>query len=91
MGKASDSKCLSASIANYRCQAEKVVGCLGGKEQFKAMEGHVKQALRDAGDDRVGVKGAALHGGPQSDGIQCVEIGKKRPIPSRRFSDRPIA
>jgi hypothetical protein len=46
---------LSASIAGYRCQAETFVGRLDGKLQFTATESHMKQALCQAGDNRVGV------------------------------------
>jgi hypothetical protein len=47
----------SASIACYRRQAETFVGRLDGKLQVTATESLVKQALCEAGDDRVGVTG----------------------------------
>jgi hypothetical protein len=42
---------LLASIAGYRCQAETIVGRLDGKLQFTATESHMKQVLRQAGDN----------------------------------------
>jgi hypothetical protein len=44
---------LSVSSAGYRHRAETFVGRLDGKRQFAATESHIKQALRQAGDNGV--------------------------------------